>query len=155
MRLLSICFALVLFFLSPLSGQAQQKAGAGIRINHIALYVKDLKASADFYTGVLGLDTIPEPFHDGKHVWLAIGDYAHLHLIAGRSQEPVPGKNSHLCFSSSRLDAMIKTLEARKIHYEDWPGKANTVTRRVDGIRQIYIRDPDGYWVEVNDDFNQ
>ena len=35
-------------------------------LNHIAVYVKDLKKSADFYTRIIGLDTIPEPFHDGR-----------------------------------------------------------------------------------------
>jgi lactoylglutathione lyase len=25
------------------------------------------------------------------------------------------------------------------------------VTRRPDGIRQIYFQDPDGHWLEIND----
>src|SRR4051794_34707489 len=34
-------------------------------LNHIAVYVVDLKKSTDFYRDVVQLDTIPEPFHDG------------------------------------------------------------------------------------------
>jgi lactoylglutathione lyase len=34
-------------------------------LNHIAFYVLDLKVSTDFYMKIVGLDTIPEPFHDG------------------------------------------------------------------------------------------
>jgi lactoylglutathione lyase len=30
---------------------------------------------------VIGLDSIPEPFRDGKHVWFSIGPKSHLHLI--------------------------------------------------------------------------
>jgi len=25
------------------------------------------------------------------------------------------------------------------------------VTNRVDGVHQIYLKDPDGYWLEIND----
>ena len=41
--------------------------------DHVALYVKDLKKSADFYEKVMQLPVISEPFHDGKHVWLRTG----------------------------------------------------------------------------------
>jgi catechol 2,3-dioxygenase-like lactoylglutathione lyase family enzyme len=36
------------------------------RINHIAFYVVDLNSSATFYSAIIGLDTIPEPFKDGR-----------------------------------------------------------------------------------------
>jgi lactoylglutathione lyase len=26
-----------------------------------------------------------------------------------------------------------------------------TITTRVDGVKQIYFKDPDGYWIEIND----
>jgi lactoylglutathione lyase len=26
-----------------------------------------------------------------------------------------------------------------------------TTTTRVDGVQQIWLQDPDGYWVEIND----
>ena len=37
-----------------------------------------------------------------------------------------------------------------KIVYSDWPGKSNTVNVRPDGVKQIYLQDPDNYWIEVN-----
>jgi lactoylglutathione lyase len=43
-------------------------------------------------------------------------------------------------------------LKAKQINYENWAGDRNTVTNRVDGIKQIYFKDPDGHWLEVNDD---
>jgi len=39
-----------------------------------------------------------------------------------------------------------------KIAYSDWQGKPNTINARADGIKQIYLQDPDGYWIEVNND---
>jgi catechol-2,3-dioxygenase len=41
-------------------------------LDHIAIYVTDLKKSSAFYRDVLGLDSLPEPFRDGKHAWFAI-----------------------------------------------------------------------------------
>ena len=48
----------------------------------------------------------------------------------------------------------IDNLAKLKIPYEDWPGGQNKITIRADGIRQIYIRDPNGYWIEINDRIN-
>lgn len=59
-------FAIALIVASPFFVPnliAQQKA----LLNHIAVYVVDLKVSTAFYKDVIGLDTIPEPFHDGRH----------------------------------------------------------------------------------------
>ena len=135
------------------AAQGQPATAGAIRINHAALYVSNLAKSTSFYQEIIGLDTIPEPFHDGKHTWFSIGDRAHLHLIAGRKKPSESEKDAHLCFSTTKLDNLIEKLNRQHIPYEDWAGHPSGVTRRVDGIRQIYFRDPDGYWIEVNDDF--
>lgn len=123
-------------------------------LNHIALYVKDLKKSTDFYQQLIGLDTIPEPFHDGKHTWFSVGGPAHLHLIQGLKQDVVQEKNGHLCFSVASIDNFIPKLKKAGIAYENWTGEPNAVTNRVDGVKQIYFKDLDGYWLEINDDHN-
>ncbi len=148
--------ALVVFlggFFTHFCSMAQTSSGKTIRINHVALYVTNLGESTAFYKEVVGLDTIPEPFHDGKHTWFSIGDKAHLHLIEGRHQPTEGEKNTHLCFSTAGLDKLIATLNKNGIAFENWAGTRSAVTKRVDGIRQIWFRDPDGYWIEANDDF--
>lgn len=120
-------------------------------LNHIAQYVTDLKLSSRFYTTIIGLDTIPEPFHDGKHTWLSVGPKSHLHLIAGAKEITTHDKNNHLCFTVSSVTEFLKILKENKIDYENWPGEKMTVTTRVDGVKQIYFKDPDGYWIEIND----
>jgi lactoylglutathione lyase len=120
-------------------------------LNHIAIYVKDLKISTDFYTNIVQLDTIPEPFHDGRHTWFSVGDKSHLHLIQGAAAVTAHEKNSHLCFSVASVQIFIQLLEQNKIEYENWIGEKNAVTKRVDGVQQIYFKDPDGYWLEIND----
>jgi lactoylglutathione lyase len=120
-------------------------------LNHIALYVKDLKTSTAFYTNIIGLDTIPEPFHDGRHTWFSIGPNSHLHIISGAVAKAAHDKNTHLCFSVSSIDRFISVLIKNKVVFENWAGEKFTVTTRVDGVKQIYFKDPDGYWIEIND----
>jgi lactoylglutathione lyase len=140
---------LALVCLSLMQAAAQKK---GAVLNHIAQYVTDLKRGTAFYQQVIGLDTIPEPFHDGKHTWFKIAGHAQLHLIEGATAPSPLSKNSHLCFSVPSLSALIKKLDAARIPYEDWAGKPSAVTLRKDGVHQIYFKDPDGYWIEANDD---
>ena len=139
--------ALCLVAGSSLFAQARQKP----RLNHMAFYVVDLKKSTDFYQQIVQLDTIPEPFHDGKHTWFEIGPLSHLHLIEGAKEVTLHDKNTHLCFTVGSVQDFIKVLDAHHIEYENWPGQKMQVTKRVDGVFQIYFQDPDGYWIEIND----
>lgn len=136
-----------LIFLS-LSAAAQT---AKVRINHTAIYVMDIKKSAFFYQNILGLDSIPEPFHDGKHVWLSIGPGIALHIIEGAPQQKEYYKNQHTCFSVESITTFTKLLLQHKIPFEDVAGKKGAITTRIDGVHQIWLQDPDGYWLEVND----
>lgn len=122
-------------------------------INHLAIYVKDLKTSTVFYDEIIDLDTIPEPFHDGKHTWFSMSENSHLHLIQGAKDVTSHDKNSHLCFSVPSIENVIKRLDKNGIQYESWTGEKKSVTTRIDGIKQIYFKDPDGYWIEINNDY--
>ena len=126
---------------------SQQKA----MLNHIAVYVVDLKVSTAFYKDIIGLDTIPEPFHDNHHTWFSVGVKSHLHVISGATTKTAHDKNAHLCFSVASVPEFVKVLEKNKVEYENWAGEKMTITTRVDGVKQIYFKDPDGYWIEIND----
>ncbi len=142
-----------LYIAASVFGQESLAQGNGskARLNHIALYVVDLKTSTAFYKDVIGLDTIPEPFHDGRHTWFGIGVKSHLHIISGAATKTDHNKNTHLCFSVSSVNDFVKRLEKNNVEYEDWPGTKMKITTRVDGVKQIYFKDPDGYWIEIND----
>ncbi len=139
------------FMLPGYNAFSQQNVTQKASLNHIALYVTDLKISTSFYQHIIGLDTIAEPFHDGRHTWFSIGPKSHLHLIQGATNKTENEKNTHVCFSILSVPAFIVELKKYNVEFENWAGEKNTVTNRVDGVKQIYFKDPDGYWIEIND----
>lgn len=126
-----------------------------IKINHIAVHVADLERSRTFYQEILGLRQIEEPFKDGLHAWFDIGGGASVHLI--EELELIPpqeiSKTNHLCFSVSDVDSFIQNLRRNGYTFEDWAGNQGRIHIRPDGVKQIFFRDPDNYWIEVNNDF--
>jgi lactoylglutathione lyase len=137
--------------LTYLSSHAQTGNKPNAVINHLAIYVVDLQKSGDFYRNVIGLDTIPEPFHDGKHTWLRIGPKASIHIIQGAAAPKEYFKNNHICFSVASVDAFTEVLKKNGIGFEDVSGNKNVFSKRPDGVKQLWLQDPDGYWLEIND----
>ena len=149
MKYVSIFFTLILTTIFSMNAYSQTK------INHIAVYVEDLEESGRFYEELIGVREIDEPFNDGLHLWYDIGGGAALHLIEKEESwtSPATDKNNHLCFSVENLDTFIEQLKEHNIPFEDWPGTEGEITLRTDGIKQIYLKDPNGYWLEINDDY--
>jgi lactoylglutathione lyase len=150
MKYLSINFLLFVLFISSTLCYGQESKPA-VRINHTAIFVKDLKATKLFYGDIIGLDTIPEPFHDGKHAWYKIGPGISMHVIQGATERKEYYKNQHTCFSVASVEAFTEILKKHNIGFEDVTGRKSSITTRVDGVKQIWLQDPDGYWVEIND----
>ncbi len=119
--------------------------------NHTALVVRDFEKSARFYKDVIGLDTISNPFNDGRHAWFSIGVKSALHIIGGATATSEHPRDNHICFSVKSVDEFIENLVKQGVAFEDAKGKPSTITIRPDGVKQIYFKDPDGYWIEIND----
>jgi lactoylglutathione lyase len=49
------------------------------------------------------------------------------------------------------MKLFVDRLKKNNIVFEDVSGNQGAITKRVDGVQQIWFRDPDGYWIEVND----
>ncbi len=75
-----------------------------------------------------------------------------LHLIPRPKLEVKVNKAVHFALSTDDLDAVLQTLREQHIEFSDWVDVPNHVYVRKDGTRQLYFQDPDGYWIEVNDD---
>jgi lactoylglutathione lyase len=143
--ILSIC----LLFISAIQANAQQN---NVHINHTAIYVIDIQKTSAFYSNIIGLDTVPEPFHDGKHIWYSTGAHSMLHVIQGATEKRAYYKNQHTCFTVPDFEIFLGKLQSANWTWEDVAGKKNAITTRIDGVHQIWLQDPDGYWLEINDD---
>ena len=123
---------------------------ANLRFDHLALHVADLAVSVAFYSDVFGLEEIPAAA-DGTR-WLSLGKGVALHLVGGRSAPVADVRAVHLALAGDNLDPILLRLRERRIPWSDSAGTLGVVEHgRSDGVRQIYLRDPDGYWVELND----
>jgi lactoylglutathione lyase len=121
-----------------------------VEFDHSTVLVRDLQKSAEFYEKVFGLERISEPFKDGKHIWFRIGAHEQLHVVGGAT-DPVPQAiDVHFAFRVASLPEFMAHLDQMHVQYRNFMGEGK-VTLRPDGVRQIYVQDPDGYWIEVND----
>ena len=119
-------------------------------VNHLAVSVKDVNRSAEFYMKVLKLPEIVNRSKIEGVRWFLLGDGRELHLISVIKENVTINKALHLGLATADFDTFMKYFKELKIPYSDWPGKANTVNIRADGVKQIFFQDPDGYWIEVN-----
>ena len=120
-------------------------------LNHIGIYVANPKITAAFYMKLFHLDSIKTPFPGQPTIWLKLGKNTQLHIIQGKKEEIVVSPENHIAFSVASLYDFTVFLKKENIYYEGAEGKAGTFVIRSDGVKQIYLKDPDGYWVEVND----
>ena len=145
-------FILLLFiipFFSTMTN-AQDTVNYRFTFNHLALSVKDLNLSVNFYKNVLHLKEIENRTKNEGIRWLSLDEGKELHIISTTPGEVKITKAVHLALTSPRFHDFVKELEAKKIPFTDWPGTPGKVHVRPDGILQIYLQDPDGYWIEVN-----
>ena len=119
--------------------------------DHVALHVRDLQRSAEFYRQVLQLETIGEPFKDGRHLWLRLGVHQQLHLIGGASKSNADDIDVHFALRVTSLQEFCTHLAQLKVKYFSTRREEGLATTRPDGVKQVYLQDPDGYWIEVND----
>jgi lactoylglutathione lyase len=124
-----------------------------IGFNHVAIWVTDLAVSSHFYGHILGLQSIPEPFQEGRHAWFSLGPGLSLHVVAGAAEQKQYFQSHHTCLSVTDLEAFMERLSGNGVVYYDSKGNAGAIKVRPDGVRQIYFQDPDGYWWEVNDEW--
>jgi len=121
--------------------------------NHIALSVKDVNESFEFYQKVFQFKEIENTASNSKTRWLSIGEGKQLHLIPRPYSEIKVNKAVHFALSTSDFNSFVLLLKELKIHYSDWLDTPNKDYIRKDGIQQVYFQDPNGYWIEINDDY--
>jgi glyoxylase I family protein len=110
------------------------------RLHHVAIRVADCERSTRFYEDLLGMTRLPRR-GSIPGVWYALGD-AQLHLIERPTVErPTAGEgidptDPHVAIEVEDYEATKQTLRERDIEFVEFGP-------------QLWIRDPDGYTVEL------
>ena len=139
---------LVLFFLILVSIVFSQN---NLKFDHQAFPVNNLKISGDFYRDILGFKDIPILVGTKlTHRWLANYEGKEIHLIFSDKEIKKTPKQIHMAFSPVDFDNFINHLKKNNVVYTNFKLDVGIIQNRKDGIRQVWIRDPQGYWIEIN-----
>jgi len=120
--------------------------------DHFTIVVADLAASRRFYVELLGLTEMERPAFDFQGAWFGTGNcLIHLILANELSGPPAPqsddvkkpSRGLHFAFRISEPSTAPRLLQDAGVAIVDGP------KQRPDGATQIFIRDPDGYLIEL------
>ena len=146
----TVIVSLVVFLSASLLFSQAGAPSTPPEFDHIAIHVRDLAKSVEFYEKVMGLEKIPEPFKDGRHIWFRMGAHSQLHIVGGATDSLQRPIDNHFAFRVASLEDFMTRLDQMQVKYRSFKGDGK-IASRPDGVRQIYFQDPDGYWIEVND----
>jgi lactoylglutathione lyase len=151
-RIWIIClFSLVAVLSGSLLLSQSKPPAKPAEFDHTTVHVRDLGKSGEFYEKVMGLERISDPFKDGQHNWFRMGAHQQLHVVGGAADVPPQDMDVHFAFRVASLPEFMAHLDLMQVKYRSFKGDAK-FNVRPDGVRQLYLQDPDGYWIEVNDD---
>lgn len=142
-----LLFITILFFMNTKAAAQEFE----LTFDHNAILVKDLTESSNFYLNIIGLKEIENKTEKSHIRWFSLGGNSSLHVIEDKKHKVPDVKGLHFALHTKNLDAFIEHLKENNIYFENWPGEANTTNTRPDGVRQVYLKDPNGYWIEVNE----
>jgi len=117
-------------------------------LNHVSITVTDVAKAREFYTNVLGFQEIARPAFDFPGIWYSLNNGLSLHLIL----------NDRLV----RPAVERSMIEARYAHFALWTEDADATAAKIEklglpcrdvvsgptGLRQVFVKDPDGNMVE-------
>ena len=138
-------------FLLMLGLSLQSQAQSKPHFNHTTIYVTDLDPRYRILFKVMMLE--PFPNHSTITAMLVPNwRTQQLHVVSGAKEDIPHDVNIHLAFTVSSLPDFMKHLENWELNMEISLAKPNKIAIRPDKVEQIYLQDPDGYWIEVDND---
>lgn len=117
-------------------------------LDHLVLAVRDMQATIDFYTQVLGMQLVT--FGQGRQA-LAFGAqkinlHPYQHEFEPKAEHPTPG-SADLCFiTSTPLPDVMQHVQACGATVIEGPVERTGASGR---ILSIYLRDPDANLIEI------
>jgi catechol 2,3-dioxygenase-like lactoylglutathione lyase family enzyme len=119
------------------------------RLDHLVLTVKDIEATASFYSMVLGMDIVT--FGGGRKA-LSFGVqkinlHQHGREFEPKAQQPTPG-SADLCFITSvPIAEVVSHLHSCDVDVIEGPVQRTGATGP---ILSVYFRDPDMNLIEIS-----
>lgn len=112
-------------------------------LGHAGIGVRDLQASEAFYSGVLGMRTLPRA--EARKLRFQVSDREQLTLREiGRAVDLQGSGVHHIAFivgnTPTTLDEAAQQLDAHRVEYERVAHEEH---------ESLYCRDPDGHLVEL------
>lgn len=106
------------------------------KLHHASIRIADLERSRKFYEGLLGLTRAPRPDMGFPGEWYGLGE-GQLHLIQiPKYGEGIDPSDPHFAIEIDDFEGTKRTLEGAGVAFVELPGG-------------IWLRDPDGYVVEL------
>ena len=116
-----------------------------VELNHTILYARDSKASAAFFSEVLGL---PPPAHWGPFEVVATANGTNLDFLDADGE--IASQHYAFLVSEEEFDAIFARIKDRKLSYWADPGQTRQgEINRHDGGRGLYFQDPNGHLLEI------
>jgi lactoylglutathione lyase len=118
-------------------------------ITHIAIRVKDVDRTLDFYINKLGFSELLRLDRDGRLwlVYLRITDDQYLEVFPDGQGDDVPGPEAvgynHMCLAVPDIEQAVAELEAVGVPL------IRPKVKGADGNWQTWIADPDGHRIEL------
>lgn len=109
-------------------------------LHHVNVNVRDLSEALAFYVDGLGFAVLPRPDFGFPGAWLQMGAHQ-LHLV--EAPEAVIDRGQHFALEVADLDAACHELDAAGIDHQRRP-------HRTGAGRQVFLRDPSGNLIELN-----
>lgn len=111
-------------------------------LNHVAIYVRNVDISSEFYRSILQLEPLPRPTFNFPGAWFRLGAQQELHLIGNRTENLIFHKRHHFALKIRSASAAEQWLKEKGINFTG-------PKPRPDGAIQIFLQDPDGYYIEL------
>ena len=119
-------------------------------IGHVAIKVKDLDRSLDYYVNKLGFAEMMRLNKEDGSVWLVylrITDEQYLEVFPGADGDRAPGWDAnglnHVCLVVDNIDPVLAQVKATGLTL------LLPLKTAVDGNRQAWLEDPDGNRIEL------
>ncbi len=119
-------------------------------IDHFVLTVRDVEATCDFYSRVLGMEV--EEFEGGRRALKFGRQKINLHQTGAefepKAGKPTPGSGDFCLITGVPLESVVQHVRSCGVELVEGPVSR---TGAIGRLESIYFYDPDGNLVEVSE----